>query len=447
MKTIKLLMAGTILLAFLMTGCGIDDPSQPQLTIEQPEGVKALTTYVAIGNSLTAGYMDSGLIMNGQTSSYPFMIAMQLGYSPVPGADNWFAMPLVSWPGIGTTSLPIDDHVAGVLHWDTDEETITPVSITPQTEVPGLLLASSWPTSYNDLGVPGATLLDATQAVDSSTSQSPGNSFFDFILRNPTFGNVNMLDQAISKGPTLASIWLGNNDVLGGATGGNPVVGENVTPPANFEAMLEGVVAGMIDGVQNRFGYDPHLVVGNIPSITAIPYFVPKALFDQVVGVELPTEETDVVYMTFTALSAVNADGFTPPLASNYTLTGAEVTAVGDAVDAYNDIIDDLATTYDFTVADLNGALADLDPTQGTHFLFLVGNGMSWEDAASTTYFSLDGVHPNNMGYSVVTNTFVDAINTQLGLEGEDMLSHIPAVPGSWNPTYPAVAPGTLVSN
>ncbi len=38
----------------------------------------------------------------------------------------------------------------------------------------------------------------------------------------------------------------------------------------------------------------PHLVVGNIPSITSIPFFIPKAVFDGAVGVTYPTVEADV---------------------------------------------------------------------------------------------------------------------------------------------------------
>ena len=57
--------------------------------------------------------------------------------------------------------------------------------------------------------------------------------------------------------------------------------------------------------------------------------------------------------------------------------------------------------------------------------------------AASKTYFSLDGVHPNNMGYGRIANVFIDKINEVAGTD-------VPPVdPGalSWDPTYSAYQP------
>ena len=433
MMTKKWTLLGAVLLAIVVVGCSPSDPDKTQLDITQPEGAAALQRYVAMGNSLTAGYMDSGLIMNGQMSSYPLQIALQLGYTMDSSSDDWFAQPLLAWPGVGTTSLVDPTYAAGMLHWTGTG--IAVVDSTLRTLVPTLALAQTFPTPYTNLGVPGATTLDVTEAVDSSTSQAAGNSFFDIILRNPTFGNVNMLDQVIAQAPTLVTLWIGNNDILGGATGGNPELVVNITPPAAFAAMLEGIVAGLGDGVQARFGYLPHLVVGNIPSISSIPFFIPKALFNQIVGVDYPTVEDDVVYVVFPALGLVQG-GFTDPLPSDQTLTTAEVTVVDSAVDGFNSAIDALATEYDFTVADMNATLAGLSPPQNTHFALLVGQGMSPEDAATATLFSLDGIHPNNRGYTLVANVFIDAINTELGLTGGNALVDVPD-DEVWDPTYP----------
>ncbi len=192
MKTIRISLVATALLALALTGCSPDDPTHPEATVIQPEGPAALARYVAIGNSLTAGFMDGGLSMIGQLSSYPAQIAMPPGRlarcrgRPLvrPAADP--ARHRHDRPGRRRPT-------AGVLHWD--GAAITVLDETPlvdlQTE---LLLASSYPTPYHNLGVPGATTLDVTDALNSGTSQSPGNSYFDFILRNPTFGDVNMLE-------------------------------------------------------------------------------------------------------------------------------------------------------------------------------------------------------------------------------------------------------------
>ena len=438
MKTINWILSGAVLLTIFAMGCSPGDPEQTALTITQPSGPAALQRYVAIGNSLTAGYMDSGLIMNGQLSSYPLQIAAQLGYSPAPSSDDWFAQPLVAWPGIGTTNLGDPSQVAGVLRWT--GSTIAPAGVTPAAEVTSLLLAAQYPTPYNNLGVPIAFSLDVATTRNSGESTRPGNSYFDFILRNPAFGDGTMLSQAIAQGPTLVTLWIGNNDVLLGAVGGDPVVGENVIPPPVVEAALEGIVVGLDDGVSTRFGYEPHLVVGNIPSITSIPYFIPKALFNQVVGVDYPTVEDNVAYVTFPALGEVQG-GFTDPLPTNRTLTSDEATAVADVVDGYNAAIAALSLTHSFTVVDVNAALAALPAAESTHFVFLLGQGLSVEEAAATTRFSLDGVHPNNRGQTLLANLFLEGINTELGLSGDEALVQLPDT-AVWDPTYPP-PPGT----
>jgi hypothetical protein len=52
--------------------------------------------------------------------------------------------------------------------------------------------------------------------------------------------------------------------------------------------------------------------------------------------------------------------------------------------------------------------------------------------AAATTAFSLDGVHPNNRGYGIVANAFIDVINDAAGTS----VSHVNTGNLSWDPTY-----------
>ena len=80
-----LTVAITLLLAFVLAGCSPDDPSHPT-TLRAPQGEEVFGKYVALGNSLTAGYQDAGLVgftsfgmPTGQYYSYPRLIAGQLG--------------------------------------------------------------------------------------------------------------------------------------------------------------------------------------------------------------------------------------------------------------------------------------------------------------------------------------------------------------------------------
>ena len=422
------LMILTALSAFMVAGCGTDDPGVVTLDPVEYEGDGYFAHYTAIGNSLTAGYMDAGLMIAGQSGSFPALIAGQLGIGD-------FVQPLIASPGIGSTDTGDPATVAGVLHWD--GSSITLLGTTPLADVQSqLLLAVLNPTPYGNMGVPGATTLDVTGALDSSTSQSPGNSYFDFILRNPNMGNLDMLEQAVNQGPSLVTVWIGNNDILGGATGGDPVVGVNITPPATFAAMFENVIAGVYAGVLAKNGGLPLVLVANIPDIAQIPYFMPKALFDQVAteGMgSIPTIEDNVQMVLFPALSYL-AGGGLPPLPSKYTLTAAEAAAVSAAVDGYNDAIAQTAAAHGARVVDTKQLLIDIQdgdyaPLSGSHFII-----------DTNTMLSLDGIHPNNPGYGLVANAFIAEINAALESELAEPVPSVDVGGLAWDPTYGAGA-------
>jgi lysophospholipase L1-like esterase len=428
-------------LLLLAAGCAPDDPGQVEFALT---GLQNLTTYVALGDGLTAGFMDAGLVAssaaptNGQYASYPAQIAGALGYTGTVGARP-FQQPRIHQPGVGITATGVPDVVAGVLRLDVGTMSVTLLGTTARAAVPGLLDNARHPVPYDNLGVPGASTHDVGSATGSSDSQAADNAYFDLILRNPTFGGTTMLDQAIGRGPTLVTLWIGEADILGGARGGNPVVGGNITPPADYGVMLGLLIDDLQAGVQDRFGYQPVVVVGNLRSLTAMPYFIPKAMFDTIVGPSIPTEETDVAYVLLPTLTAVQTPGFTPPIPSTGTLTIAEAEAVEGAVVAYNAAIAQVANDRGLTVVDLAATFGALGLAARTHFLFLLQQGLTLSEAAAATEYSLDGIHPNSHGYTLVANAFIDGINAALALTGDDALVH--AVAPVWNPTYSVGGP------
>ncbi len=426
-RSTRTLFRVTALTVCLAAGCGQITP-EPALLDHGLEGDQHFYTYVAIGNSLTAGYQDGGLTASGQRHSYPSQIAAAMGLE---GDD--FVQPLIEFPGVGSTELDDPDDVAGVIYY-IEGGGFDMTGPTPRDDVPDLLLEMEHPVPYNNLGVPGATLGDVGLALDSDTSETPGNAYFDLILRNPDFGDVTMRDQAIALGPTLITCWIGNNDILGGATEGEPVVGENVTPTAEFDAMFTTLLDDLTTGVERRHGHTPAIFVGNIPSISSAPYFVPKDLFDLMAfggQYSIETEE-DAVYVLFPALYYL-ADGGLPPLPAEHTLDAAEVAVVETAVSEYNAAIAAaVAARGNVWLYDANAVLAGLEGSlEAKHFLELAGT-MSIEEAAGTTYFSLDGIHPNSRGYGLVADGFIEVINAALGTS----LPPVDIGELVWDPTY-----------
>jgi lysophospholipase L1-like esterase len=446
----KIITITPVLLALLLAGCSLDAPSDPTGEVNDPGLADAASRYAAIGNSLTAGYMDGGLMMAGQANSYPRLIANQLGLD-----NTEFSQPWIAAPGIGSSAGSDPSMVAGVLYFN--GSSISVLGETPAAEVQGtLLLAVTQPTPYHNLGVPGALLADGLNAFDAASGG--GNPFFTFINRAGFFGNnalsatlpgpvtvpyqsCSMTYEAVTKGGALTTMWLGNNDVLGPATGGNPTPGFGPDNAEAFQARYTATLSVLAGGLMQRNGFPATIVVANIPGITSAPYFMPVATFNQAIGGAWPWgfDESNVEYVLFPTLAwaAVAANQGTA-IASNRTLTTAEVADIATAVATYNAIISGVAAAVNGSgmakvgVMDANGALASLSALQKTHLLFLLGAGMDLETAAATTYFSLDGIHPNNVGYGFVANQFIDVINS---LDG----SSIPPVDLAgltWDPTY-----------
>ena len=461
-KFTGLLISLPVLLLMAVAGCSLDAPDDPSAGINPPSLEDAGARYVAVGNSLTAGYMDGGLMMVGQATSYPQLIAAQLGLS-----RTGFTQPWIAAPGIGSSTPSSELNVAGVLYFDGAGLSI--LGETPRTALTSqLLLAVRQPTQYHNLGVPGATLHDGMNAYSAASSAGAAlgspNPFFEFINRAAFFGNkavasgypgvggivpvtyqsASQFYQAIAKGGALVTLWFGNNDVLGPATSGEPPAGFGPAGAAAFQADYTALLAMLAGGLKQRNGFPATIVVANIPSVSSTPYFIPEAVFNAYVqsriGQSWPAgyEEGTVDYVLFPALSWIATH--TAAIPANLTLDHAEAVDVATAVGTYNAIIAGVAASVNAShvakvgVMDANALLAGRSAAEKTHFLFLVGQGMTVATAAATTIFSLDGIHPNSHGYGIVANAFIDEINT---LDGTS-IAHVDPAALTWDPTYSA---------
>jgi len=434
-----------VLLALLLAGCTLDDPSDPTGLVNDVTPADATTQFLTVGNSLTAGFMDSGLMKAGQKNSFGMLVATQMGVE--------FTQPWIDAPGIGTTDLSDigEDLVAGVLYYTGSD--VVPLGITAKDDVEGLLLAVAEPAPYHNLGVPGARLDELLTTWDGDSSYGAqfgkANSFFDFINRakffdnievpaappTPAYATASLFGQAIAKGPALSTVFIGGNDFLFGATTGDPLANTHlITDPAvwgpNY-ALFMGSYAG---GLAQRNGFKSNIVVSTLPLVEHITFFLSKTDFLQVFGAfGFTAVETDYEYVLITDFLGWFKANIGGEMPTTMTLSVAEVGYLNGVIGAYNSIIEDTINgelpgteTFplmaNFGLVDINTALAALDPEATQHFLYLrakyASDPETAEDIATTaarTYFSLDGVHPNNKGYVFMANTFLDVINDLTG--------------------------------
>ncbi len=259
-------------------------------------GSADFSNYIAIGNSLTAGFMDATLYNTGQANSLPALLAQQLEFT---GAPDAFDQPDInSELGFNTSvANPQNGTVLGRFKLDTSipgpSPTIGGDPITPY---------SGDVANLNNFGVPGIVVGQLlTPATGGPEQQNPAfNPFYQRFATSP--GSSTILGDAIATQPTFFTLWIGSNDVLGYAVSGasNPAL---LTSEADFNTQFHEVINQLIANTSANG------VVGTIPSVSLVPFFRAVS-YD---AIELTAEEAQQLSQGLapvnTALQAV-ADNF-----------------------------------------------------------------------------------------------------------------------------------------
>lgn len=394
-----------------------------------PENVD-FSKYIAVGNSLTSGYANSGLSLKGQEQSFPNMLAQEMKkvgggefLQPYFPAENYngsgflYLKALVNGqPELGT----VTDHLA----------------IRGQTEDKKPLYIK-YTGPINNLGVPGMRL-------DLAFVPRMGvlNPYFERLLPDNETATKTYVDFATTKDHTFFSFCLGNNDVLGYATNG--AVTTDPTNALISEQDFTGLYTSFITKLTSK---EQKGVVATIPDVTAVPYFTTVTRQALLAGVNAALKEqgkdpvSDIYIKTKTApfRPATDKDMFILPFSSagllgrqdlkdpvtgvvnpapyglhpanpvgdNFVLDEAEAKMVQDRVVALNTIIKQVADSKKLAVADI---YSFLNKVKSGYQI----NGVAISNKYITgNIFSLDGVHLTPMGYAIMANVFVDAINAK----------------------------------
>lgn len=391
--------------------------------VAQNTGSADFTRYVALGDSLTAGFASGGLHEDVQRLSYPALIARQAGVTG-------FEQPLAGAPGIPAL-LAIQSLGPG-----------SPV-IVPRSATPGSPLNLNLPRPYDNLAVPG---FDARDVVLTRA----GNQIVNLVLR----GLGTQLEQAAFLGPTFATVWVGNNDVLGAATSGIVIDGVTLTPAAQFQADYRTIVSTL-----RAVGAD--VVLATVPNVTAIPFVttIPPVVVDPatrepvlapdgslipLIGPAGPLSLADRVLLSASPLlaqgigiPAVIPGGTNQPLPDSAVLSAAEVALISSRTAALNGIIRQAGTDFGVPVVPID-VIFDGIAANGVP----VGAGQTYTtDFLTGGIFSYDGVHPSPFGYALVANQFIETINAAYGADipPVDLFPFVFGPDGSAGATIPDV--------
>ncbi len=422
-----LLAAGS---ALLLGACRPNLTTQPYST-----GGLDFSKYVAVGNSLTAGYADNSLYRSGQVASYPAMLSWsfsRLGPSDykaplLPGESGWPSPKLI----LGTSTDMMGNTSLG------------PVDYPNQLDTLGSSTNIAAQGPFNNIGVPGIRAIDFL------------NPYYGLV--NPYaarfYAKPNPLDELSRIHPTFFTMWLGNNDVLGYATsggmgkssGGSPfsLADRDAISGTNyFAAGIDSALGRLIadSGVQARGA------IINIPDVTSIPFFNTVPYNGLVLTRQGQVDSLNAAYyktgisFTLGANPFVIADNSVPrlerrlakpgelilltvpqdslryagwgsikPIPDRYVLDEGEIKAVHDATEIFNGILHSRAEKYGLAYVDINS------------FLKSLSSGMLYHGVNFTTefvrggLFSLDGVHLTPRGYAMVANYILSTINYYYG--------------------------------
>jgi hypothetical protein len=380
-------------------------------------GTADFSRYIAVGNSLTSGYADGGLYLEGQKNSYPLMLATQMKavgggefYTPFFDEAQANGSGYLQFTGFSATGSPI----------------LTPV--TNNLAITGKLpngtpsYAKYTGAEINNYGVPGIKLKHIGLA-----AYGFANGYFGRFLPEATdpASMSTYLDFVTAKPFTFFSCWLGNNDILLYAINGAVTVGDDSpTDKTTFAKLYNLAITKLTENGAKG-------VVATIPDVLSTPYFTTvtfAALQAAVGGKDLYIQPgsgqarkataSDRFVLTITSANVIgkpDANGFpyglhpSNPIASNFVLDPEEQGQINDYVKYYNTVIMSAAASKGLAVFDANQMLSEFATPK-------VINGATISSAYITgNLFSLDGIHLTPIGYAIAANGFIKAINQTYG--------------------------------
>ena len=434
--------------------------------------------YVALGNSLTAGYCDNALFIEGQKGSWTNLLAQQ--FSLVGGGE--FKIPYMSdnlggFLLAGNAVQPTRLAILGTL--PNGRPNIGFVSGVPQTEITNTLTGP-----FNNMGVPGAKSFHLAAPGYGNVAGVPTGQANPYYARFASTPSARIIDDAVAQNPTFFSLWIGNNDILSYATSGGIGVNQtgNLDPATygNYDITDPGVFANVYSGLVDAMTANGAKgVVANIPYVTSIPFFttvpynpVPLdaatagqlnagyaayngglqlAFANNLISAEEKAQRT----ITFQAgnNAVVIADSYLTNLASLSLPSYRQATAddlmvlpaqnfigtlVNDNPQQVNGVSVPLSDNWVLSKDEIAEIKVAVDAYNESIYSIAQAKGLAFVDANATlsqvnngglvyngytmtsafitgNAFSLDGVHPSPKGYALIANKFLEAINAKYG--------------------------------
>jgi len=379
-------------------------------------------SYVALGNSITAGFQSNGINDSTQKQSYAVLLAKSM--------NTPFRYPSLAMPGC---SAPIANTQTGAL-----VTTGVPAG-TAALPCYGRTFATDTGEILNNVAVPGARVLDPT-----STATVASNTLTQLFLKGGT-----QVSQALRAHPTFASIWIGNNDVLtAGLSGivkptpglGAGIISDSATFATNYNLMLSQLIAGApglkgiligVAKVQNLPSLSSGALIASTSAtgtairnginqaagttVTVMPNCVGSASLINVplligaIRKYVANPATAGAHPPVISCDVNTSAPYPYPVGDIYVLDAGEQATLNGAIDGYNSYISAKANTIGFAYYDPNILFA-AKRADGTIPAF---PNLASTNATFGTLISLDGIHPTAAAHLLIANGLITAINAK----------------------------------
>jgi len=353
-----------------------------------PVGGDIFKSYVALGNSITAGFQSNGIMDSTQRQSYARLLAIQMGTQ-----YHYAAL-----AGRGCTP-PIVNGLTGALFANAPAGTCD------------LRTTSSVTDILNNVAVPGARVLDPTSA-----STVASNALTTFIL-----GGKTQVQKALDASPTFVSIWIGNNDVLQPALSGlvQPIVSTQAQFQTSYDLMIQQLLAGepnlkgVLIGVA-MVQYLPSVSAGAlvfaspqaqgaINAATGMTVVIDASCNGSTSLLNIPQLILAIRAGTHPAVIACAKGIYPAPVGDIFVLDPAEQVTLIAAITAYNAYINTKAAAIGFAYYDPNVLFA------ASRASGAIPPFPNFASATATygTLITLDGVHPSAATHKLIANELI----------------------------------------
>jgi hypothetical protein len=409
---------------------------KPDLEVPTPSAGSAdFRKSIVVGDNFLNGYQDGALYKKGQELSVAGLLAKQFALA----GGGAFSQPLMPDDfGIGLNLKPWEEQyiTRSRLGYRTDCKGIAGISPLYSQIVPASAQGYLSQVSH-DVNNFSAPFLKTAELFDPQAGTSTGNIYYHRFASNPGISTV--FSDAVSANATFFSVWTGMEDIYDYARNG----GYNKTIPSavQFESHLDSLLSGLTaNGAKGVIGNIPDL--HNFPFYTLIPYNGaelsqikadslndiynlaglthihfsegknPFVIDDAAApsGVrQLLSNEKILLSVPLDSMKCYFLGILFSTIPNRCVIDTSELTLIVNSIHQYNTIIAQKAAQYDLAFADMNS------------FFTSVNAGIKWDGVDFNTefisggFFSLDGQHPNQKGYSLVANEFIKAINAKYG--------------------------------